>query len=121
MRLQDAIIGPSVILSFKKPIRVFDRSPRRGHKLGTELPLAWRPAPDIPPKLPVSAGYPFLSPGVATQPRAPRNSLAPTRHKSVDSPPPRRRRDPKQQGQGKVQTGEKIRAPEQRARSQQLP
>ena len=69
MRLQDAIIGPSVILSFEKPIRVFDRvSPRRGHKLGTERTLAWRPASDIPPKLPVvRAGYAFLSPGVATR------------------------------------------------------
>ena len=48
--------------------------------------------------------------------------LLPQRHESIASPPPRRRRDPKQQGQGKVQTGEKIRAPlAQRARSQQLP
>ena len=55
-------------------IRVFAAAARTavGHKLGTELPLAWRLDSGIPPKLPVRAGYPFLSPGVATPRRAPR-------------------------------------------------
>ena len=117
-----------MVLGARKLNRVFAaaRAAAVCHKLGTELPLAWRLDADIPPKLPVCAGDAFLSPGVATpRARAPGGSCSlielPQRHKSLASPPPRRRRGPKQQGQGKVQTGEKIRAPEQRARSQQLP
>ena len=66
MRLQDAIVGPSVILSFKKPIRVFDRV-RRGAATssGQSRTLAW-PSLGHPSQaqLPVCAGYAFLSPGV---------------------------------------------------------
>ena len=87
------------------------------------MPLARRPASGIPPKLPVSAGYAFLLRVEEQRPAASATELSSSleRHKEVDSPPPRRRRDPKQERQEKVQTGEKIRAPEQRARSQQLP
>ena len=101
-------------------------APRRGHtSSGTEpLWLAHRPgypshAPRerrLPFPLPRSSDPASASPARA---RAPGSSCSLERHKSLDSPPPRRRRDPKQQGQEKVQTGEKIRAPEQRARSQQ--
>ena len=63
MRLQDAMTGPPVILSFKKPIRVFDRV-RRGAATssGQSRTLAW-PSLGHPSQaqLPVCAGYPFLS------------------------------------------------------------
>ena len=118
MRLQDAIVGPSVIPSFKKPIRVFDRVLRRGHKLGTEPhPGLAQPRTSLPSSAPRVRTLPFPLPRSSAPPRAPRFlrvARAPG-HKSLDSPPQRRRRGPKQQGQEKVQTGEKIRAPKPRA------
>ena len=75
MRLQDAIIGPSVILSFKKPIRVFDRV-RRGAATSSGTEPHWRLDSDIPPELPVRASYASSprGPGAATrrERRAPR-------------------------------------------------
>ena len=121
MRLQDAVIGPRVILSFKKPIRVFDRV-RRGAATssGQSRTLAW-PSLGHPSQaqLPVRAGYPFLSPGVAPR-REHRGSYAwlellgtslsiAHRHAVDDAV------GPEQQGREKVQTGEKIRAPKPRA------
>ena len=112
--LQDAISGP------ERPEFNSGFSHRGSRGVGTSSgqsrTLAW-PSLGHPSQaqLPVRAGYPFLSPGVATPPRATRlgttRGSSSDRQKSVDSPPPHRRRDPTQHGQGKVQTGEKIRAP----------
>ena len=63
MRLQDAIVGPSVIPSFKKPIRVFDRVLRRGHKLGTEPhPGLAQPRTSLPSSAPRVRRLPFPLP-----------------------------------------------------------
>ena len=111
-----------MVLGARKLNRVFAAAPRTAvcHKLGTELPLAWRPASDIPPKLPLCAGYASLSPGVAT-PRARAPGGSSCLKKTRRSTAPLHAIDAKTHAREKVQTGEKIRAPEQRARSQQLP
>ena len=72
MRLQDAIICPSVILSFKKPIRVFDRV-RRGAATSSGTEPLWRLASNIPPELPVRASY-------ASSPRGPGAATRRVRH-----------------------------------------
>ena len=67
MRLQDAIAGPSVILSFKSQFG-FLITFAAARPQARDRAAPWPgPASDIPPKLPVRAGYPFLSPGVATR------------------------------------------------------
>ena len=117
MRLQDAMTGPPAILSFKKPNRVFDRVRRGAATSSGQSPtLAW-PSLGYPSRAPRARKLRFLSPGPRSSdpPRALASvrelSSSLERQKSVDRPPQRRRRGPEQQGQGKVQTGEKIRAP----------
>ena len=113
MRPQDAMTGPPVILSFKEPIRVFNRV-RRGAATssGQSRTLAW-PSLGHPPQaqLPVCAGYAFLSPGVATpRARAPRGSSC-LKNARCSTAPLHAIDARKLHAREKVQTGEKIRAP----------
>ena len=86
MRLQDAMTGPPVILSFKKPIRVFDRV-RRGAATssGQSRTLAW-PSLGHPSRAPRRVRcLCFPLPRSSDPPRAPRNSLAPSRGTSLST------------------------------------
>ena len=78
--------GPPVILSFKKPIRVFDRV-RRGAATssGQSRTLAW-PSLGHPSRAPRRVRcLCFPLPRSSDPPRAPRNSLAPSRGTSLST------------------------------------
>ena len=114
MRLQDAMTGPPVILSFKSQfgfLIAFAAARRPQARVRAASSLAHR-LPRHPSRAPRARRLPVPLPRSSDPASASAGRLLlPQRQKPVDSPPPRRRRVPKQQGQGKVQTGEKIRAP----------